>query len=113
MTDDLISRKAAIEALGERPMVWMDDDDYALGERSQYDMDKLAIETVPSAQPEQRWIPCSERLPEKPNIYTVTDSKGDVVRFVFYDTESSRKYWLRCAKAWMPLPEPYREEGDQ
>ena len=59
-----------------------------------------------------RWIPCSERLPEKPNMYTVTDSKGDVVRFVFYDTESSREYWLRCAKAWMPLPEPYQEEGE-
>ena len=57
------------------------------------------------------WIPCSERLPAKPNMYIVTDSKGDVVRFVFYDTESSREYWLRCAKAWMPLPEPYRGEG--
>ena len=59
------------------------------------------------------WIPVSERLPEKPNMYTVTDSKGDVVRFVFYDTESSREYWLRCAKAWTPLPEPYREEGEE
>lgn len=58
------------------------------------------------------WIPVSERLPEKPNMYTVTDSKGDVARFVFNNTESSREYWLRCAKAWMPLPEPYREEGE-
>ena len=49
--DDLIRRKAAIEALGERPIVWTDDDNYALGERNQYDMDKLAIETVSSAQP--------------------------------------------------------------
>lgn len=60
------------------------------------------------ASADDGWIPVSERLPEKPNMYTVTDSKGDVVRFVFYDTESSRKYWLRCAKAWMPLPEPYK-----
>lgn len=57
------------------------------------------------------WIPVSERLPEKPDVYTVTDSKGDVVRFVFNDTESSREYWLRCAKAWMFI-EPYREDGD-
>lgn len=64
---------------------------------------------MPSAQPE--WIPCSERLPKKPNVYMVTDHNGDVVRFGFYGTESSREYWLRCAKAWMPLPEPYK--GDQ
>ena len=46
---DLISRQAAIDALGERPMVWTSDDDYSLGERNQYDIDRLAIETVPSA----------------------------------------------------------------
>jgi len=48
--NDLISRQAAIDALGERPVVWSDNDDYTLGERNQYDMDRLAIETVPSAQ---------------------------------------------------------------
>lgn len=49
---DLISRQAAIDALGEGPVVWSDDDEYALGKRSQYDIDRLAIETVSSAQPE-------------------------------------------------------------
>ena len=49
---DLIDRQAALDALGERPVVWSDNDDYTLGERNQYDMDRLAIETVPSAQPE-------------------------------------------------------------
>jgi hypothetical protein len=48
---DLISRQAALDALGERPIVWTDNNDYALGERNQYDMDRLAIETVPSVQP--------------------------------------------------------------
>ena len=48
---DLIDRQAAIDALGERPMVWMDSD-YEIAQRNQYDMDKMAIETVPSAQPE-------------------------------------------------------------
>ena len=49
---DLIERQAVIDALGERPMVWMDSD-YEIAQRNQYDMDKLAIETVPSAQPER------------------------------------------------------------
>lgn len=46
--NDLISREATLNALGERPMVWTSDDDYSLGERNQYDIDRLAIETVPS-----------------------------------------------------------------
>ena len=48
---DLISRQAAIDALGEKPMVWIGSD-YGLGARNQYDVDVLALETVPSAQPE-------------------------------------------------------------
>ena len=55
---DMIHRQAAIEALGERPMVWVGSD-YELGARNQYDADVLALETVPPAQPERkrgRWI---------------------------------------------------------
>ena len=102
--DDLISRQAVYDALDNikipRNASWY----------PYYQQALTAVSKLPSAQPEQRWIPCGERLPEKPNMYTVTDSKGNVVRFVFYDTKSSREYWQRCAKAWMPLPEPYREE---
>ena len=50
MKNDLISRAAAIEALGERPMVWIGSD-YELGAKNQYDADVLALKTVPSAQP--------------------------------------------------------------
>lgn len=74
--------------------------------------EREALQTAISVMEKSRWIPCSERLPEKPNVYTVTDSKGDVVRFVFYNNESSREYWLRCAKAWMPLPEPYNGDNN-
>ena len=54
--DDLIDRQAAIDALGERPIVWTDDDQYTLGERNQYDIDRLAIETLPSAERVGKWI---------------------------------------------------------
>lgn len=54
--DDLISRKQAIEALGEEPIVWNDGED-ELAERNQWERDKEAIESVPSAQPKKgRWI---------------------------------------------------------
>lgn len=101
--DDLIRRQDVIDAI----VAWTVED------RPDAEMptDLVGrIRGLPSAQPEPQWILCSERLPEKPNMYTVTDSKGDVARFVFTNTESSREYWLRCAKAWMPLPEPWRGE---
>lgn len=115
---DLISRAEAIDALD----VLCQEHRYKIpgkGETySQYneawqdalDRAEGAIFNLPPAQPEQRWIPCSERLPKKPNVYTVTDSNDRVVHFVFTGTDSSREYWKRCAKAWMPLPEPYRED---
>ncbi len=47
--EDLISRHTAIEALGERPVVWNEwADEYSLGQRNQYDADRLAIETAPT-----------------------------------------------------------------
>ena len=48
--NDLIDRQDVLNALGERPIVWTDNDDYTLGELNQYDSDRLAIETVPSAE---------------------------------------------------------------
>ena len=53
---DIISRQDAIDALGERPMVWAESD-YELGARNQYDADVLALETLPSAERKKgRWI---------------------------------------------------------
>ena len=126
---DLISRQAAIDALGERPMVWVESD-YELGARNQYDADVLALETVPSAQPEQRWIPCSERLPEEYGEFLVTMTEKAKAKDLGFDIDETyiRKMrynsngwqlprhipsWINEAVkdevlAWMPLPEPYK-----
>lgn len=130
---DLISRQAALDALGERPVIWSDNDDYTLGERNQYDMDRLAIETVPSAQP--GWIPCSERLPEEDTevliSYRYKEGEGDTdhvnIDITSYGTTCfggreihTLKEWRQPFDyfhanyeviAWMPLPTPYREGG--
>ena len=59
-----------------------------------------------SAQPEKRWIPCSERLPEKAGKYLVSVRNGNVYAGTF-DKYSGN---FQCAAiAWMPLPEPYKE----
>ena len=48
---DLISRQAAIDALGDMVMNWTDSD-YELGQLNQWKADRKAIIDLPSAQPE-------------------------------------------------------------
>ncbi|MBR2895941.1 MAG: DUF551 domain-containing protein [Oscillospiraceae bacterium] len=63
-------------------------------------------------QPEQRWIPCSERLPEESGNYLTSTCFSEV--YCDYWCSYIEK-WNRTEKilAWMPLPEPYREEGEE
>ena len=96
------------------------------------------IEKLPPAQPEQRWIPCSERLPEAEDCpmdclvtrkskyignYTdmaVCEKNGmwtheDWDAIVLGDVEDGKSTGLISTRdddiiAWMPLPEPYRGE---
>jgi len=73
------------------------------------------IDEVPN---EERWIPISERLPEDSGTYLVTVHDGRKKRTTFAQYQKKLKNWVMtgaraywCVKAWMPLPEPYREEG--
>ena len=55
---DCISRQAAIDALGEKPLAWTDGE-YELALQQQWESDVDAIKAVPSAQPKRkkgRWI---------------------------------------------------------
>ncbi len=115
--DDLISRAAALDALGERPVVWSDNDDYTLGARNQYDMDRLALETVPFVPPAQKWIPISEGLPEMTDTYLVQvgvneNGEGMHTEARTADWNAVWQTWYvhttRCLVGdiikWMPIP---------
>lgn len=90
--NDLISKKTAIYAL------------------------KLAISAIlraEGAEPEtQRWIPVTERLPEKDGPYLVSgNSEIWICEFIHIGI---LKGWSNPAnrprvKAWMPLPEPPKD----
>lgn len=66
------------------------------------------------------WIPCSERLPEKHGYYIVqTDgSRNNVIDIaeygLFWHNMKLDMMWHKASKiiAWMPLPEPYKKEGE-
>ena len=105
---DLISRKALC--------------DYALNT-----IDKTIspndIMRFPSAEPEQRWIPVTERLPKKENksYWICTDTKHQCecrwTNNIYGIGKSNNWGWsifdipqYTRVIAWMPLPEPWRGE---
>ena len=114
----LISRQAAIDAINNLP-------DCPNGFSDTYDKSCIigVLEQLPSAQPEQRWIPCSEREPDEDGQYIITvkyrhvDGRKDIYaehgvlrEGVIWDVY----YFGHCDEvervlAWMPLPEPYKE----
>ena len=73
---------------------------------------KEFIDDAPIIEPENRWIPCSERLP-KPGYCITSNEYNGVSEDFYYDGH----FWNADKNtyeviAWMPLPEPY-QEGEQ
>ena len=102
-----------------------------LGNRKFDEAIDVAIKALgqPTIEPERtgKWIPVIERVPEKHGeMYLVTISDGSVYSCALqWDANQKRWYlsFLNNGKilvdyiddviAWMPLPEPCREEGEQ
>ena len=54
-----------------------------------------------------KWIPCSERLPEDKQRVIIQMYNGNM-EIIEFSTIGLTDHIL----AWMPLPEPYKEEPD-
>ena len=117
---DTISRRQAIDALGGNEPVGdpskMDDDDVVkMWERIRI---INIINKLPSVQPEQRWIPVTESLPEDGQLVIFSTKTGRVHQGKYYGDDSVNQWysafdkmraWNNVVNAWMPLPEPYAE----
>lgn len=128
---DLISKAAVIEAIHESlyPYVYggEDGDPVSDFEDAIFTINKAictAVRALPSAQPEQCWIPCSERFPD-----VNKDGESDYIMLnfsnyslpiigryqvddAFYNGDDDKplvSYGL-FVNAWMPLPEPYNPD---
>ena len=66
------------------------------------------IKALPTAQPEQQWIPCSERLPDQNGKYLVV-GRQKAINILKFD--GGRWYGKWGVVAWMPLPDCYK--GDE
>ena len=109
--EDLISRKAAIDAVEN-----IDCSDgvgiSALKCEAVGDV-VTAIKALPSAQPEQQWIPVSEKLPGENEFVLVTFGWFGRKTDPGVNIDEIRDGdWMisEVVTAWMPLPEPYRAE---
>ena len=121
----IIELAEVIKGYGNDPDV---EDPFRLSEFYRfYELPNIAVsrenfEKMRPAQQEQRWIPCNERLPkeEKKTYWVCTDTghqcecrwtnnrfgigEGEWGWSIFDTPQYSKPI------AWMPLPEPYREE---
>lgn len=105
MTDDLISRQAAIDLFPNDDLEWDTNFGYIAPHFA-----RRMIDELPSAQ---QWIPVSERLPIEDEEYLITckDQYGDTfVKKTMYFTDD--ELWWDVSSsltvtAWMPVPKPY------
>lgn len=125
---DLISRKKALERMMYSKPVIGEDKSKERYRYMQWLADYNALKEVPSVQPEQHWIPCSDMLPEKvfsehandfiyPTVI-ICDESGRVTAGFYGEYVDGGSYWydmdleteISNIVAWMPLPEPWRGE---
>lgn len=111
MNDDLISRQAVLDGLASIAKAKAKSD----AQKSLMGRVMFFTEHLPSVNPQEpKWIPVSERLPEKEGLYLVS-VKNDHQRRYSKTCYFSKKNWFARQDiiAWMPLPKPYEPQESE
>ena len=116
--DDLISRQAAIDELNKLDV--SDGVGISAIACGVQEAAISAIQNLHSAQPEQRWIPCSERLPSYCEDVILSIGKYCNVGYLVAVNDETDGEWYYSGwyhptydvSAWMPLPDPYKERRE-
>lgn len=107
--NDYISRQWLMECVNEG---WIKFDT----EKDENRFIHLVRDIAPSAQPDQRWIPCSERMPKVDEEVLATTVWDDVTIACrigvdeWFIHEGGTNATTEDLIAWIPLPDPYKEE---
>ena len=100
---DLISRQNAINAWDK------------LSKRGRTEFDQVLM-TLPFAEPKAGWIPVGKKLPKDNDCVLATRDGTWELGICESGTWSywTDSHWEETdmVTAWMPLPEPYREDGE-
>lgn len=127
---DLIDRQEALDAMAKAMPNLTTPDGSGEFDRDIHIADEAFVDCMqiinelPSAQP--AWIPCSERMPEYPfgclvtvwdtNPITMDEFENILPYFVGWDGDQwNDSEGDQCpfeVIAWMPLPEPFKEDRD-
>ena len=114
--EDAVSRRAVLDIVRFEEN-WLSD---AKSNNADTDIAFSGIRTqvakLSPVTPTQKWIPCSERLPE--NDEDVLTTNGIGINICWIDTDDHKwrlrndDYIMDSVIAWMPLPEPYKAETE-
>ena len=103
MSDDLIRRTDAINSVLGITMYQG---------RVPTDTVIFQINNIPAVEPKQKWIPCSERLPE--DLATVLVwTEGEDIGIAFHMLDDGESDFAKISPAegkviaWMPMPGPW------
>jgi len=111
---DLIDREEAIKAVYDKDIGMLTQWD--IGRNAGIDYAIKQLEKLPSAQPEQRWIPCSETVDIPDHEVMACDRYGEfIIGYLDYKDEQwiceSDDSLMYDPVAWCELPKPYKEGG--
>lgn len=112
--EDAVSRRDAIDAIYKCTDIYINNLPVMVDKADAY----KALADLTSAQPEQRWISVSERLPEDDTEVFVYlfDRPSPYIAWVCdgcWFTEEFQVEKENYPKAWCELPEPYKERREE